>query len=742
VSAGRIGRRPLGILLLLVLATDAVAAGSASRSAVYPGSNGKIAYVRNDVPRTDLGKPCGGDEIWIVDAGGSNAHAIPSPDEAYVMGDPTWSPDGTRLAYAYVTEADYRDRNDPDHLTLMMYSDAANRDLGPVATIPLLDHLAHDAEGFCDKPYGATWSRDSRKLVVQSYYGAHVINLARDNEVTVMDPPTTTDLRRFSWSPVESKLVFERGAPHRDIQTMPASGGQATGIRWEGAPSGYNEDCPPPGEGSWGRCDLVHLTRPEWSPDGSAIMVATGGEGSSVTGRIGFLDACDTGPLRVVDPNPRNVDVHWYEPAWSPDGTKVVFSDAGYVADPTVVGGSRRVQDLWVMDPTGGEVVPLTETPGDVFESSPDWQPVDPPETPANGCAETLPIVFLPGMLGSDMVCDPRELWPHFPDPRFDLMTLAWNGVDNGENGDNDNDKLCSSIVSASGYIVDEGYGYADTIKFLDGLPPSVEYHGYDWRKSPLLAVPGLDARVDELLARTGADKVVLMAHSMGGLVARAYVDAHPSKVDRVVTLGTPYLGAPKTWLALARGRTAPKWNFLDNVILRAHGRARLQLFSRTSTGAFYLYPSERYVSSVARWLAVPDVEGGALLDEQQVLEAVRIYHGNETLLQEAYDVHATLLEVYPEGDVDWQMIVGSGVETLRRIHEAGRKPRYVYGNGDGTVPNESAAMGDADPTAVHYVCKIEHGSLPGDSKVTRLIRGFLLHGDPIGGLPKPCSPR
>jgi triacylglycerol lipase len=54
-----------------------------------------------------------------------------------------------------------------------------------------------------------------------------------------------------------------------------------------------------------------------------------------------------------------------------------------------------------------------------------------------------------------------------------------------------------------------------------------------------------LAQKVDEVRARTGAAKVDLVGHSMGGLVSRYYVKslAGASKVDTIITLGTPNYG-------------------------------------------------------------------------------------------------------------------------------------------------------------------------------------------------------
>jgi len=54
----------------------------------------------------------------------------------------------------------------------------------------------------------------------------------------------------------------------------------------------------------------------------------------------------------------------------------------------------------------------------------------------------------------------------------------------------------------------------------------------------------GLDRRIDALLAETGADRVALVTHSMGGLVARALMRRRGTdRIARFVTLGGPHHG-------------------------------------------------------------------------------------------------------------------------------------------------------------------------------------------------------
>ena len=54
-----------------------------------------------------------------------------------------------------------------------------------------------------------------------------------------------------------------------------------------------------------------------------------------------------------------------------------------------------------------------------------------------------------------------------------------------------------------------------------------------------------LGAKIESLCAVTGAARVLLVCHSMGGLVARAYVRQRgPARIERIVTIGTPHHGS------------------------------------------------------------------------------------------------------------------------------------------------------------------------------------------------------
>jgi triacylglycerol esterase/lipase EstA (alpha/beta hydrolase family) len=66
--------------------------------------------------------------------------------------------------------------------------------------------------------------------------------------------------------------------------------------------------------------------------------------------------------------------------------------------------------------------------------------------------------------------------------------------------------------------------------------------------------VPLVEQAVQKLCADSGAHKVAIVAHSMGGLVARAWMRAHgTAAVARVITLGTPHHGTALARFGLGR---------------------------------------------------------------------------------------------------------------------------------------------------------------------------------------------
>jgi triacylglycerol lipase len=102
-------------------------------------------------------------------------------------------------------------------------------------------------------------------------------------------------------------------------------------------------------------------------------------------------------------------------------------------------------------------------------------------------------------------------------------------------------------ILFVHGYSGDASNWTAMANRFTtDGWPSSyLDQWSYDWRQSNVTTAQQLAAEVDRLLAATGATKVDIVSHSMGGLSSRHYLKnlGGTSKVDAWVSLGGPNHG-------------------------------------------------------------------------------------------------------------------------------------------------------------------------------------------------------
>ncbi|MFA5925307.1 MAG: alpha/beta fold hydrolase [Parcubacteria group bacterium] len=70
----------------------------------------------------------------------------------------------------------------------------------------------------------------------------------------------------------------------------------------------------------------------------------------------------------------------------------------------------------------------------------------------------------------------------------------------------------------------------------------------YEWRDSNKVNAVELRAKIQKIKNKTGRPKVDIVAHSMGGLLAREYIESsyYEDDVDQLITVGTPHLGGAK----------------------------------------------------------------------------------------------------------------------------------------------------------------------------------------------------
>ena len=120
--------------------------------------------------------------------------------------------------------------------------------------------------------------------------------------------------------------------------------------------------------------------------------------------------------------------------------------------------------------------------------------------------------------------------------------------------------------------------------------------------------VSKLDAKIEAICQQTGASEVMIVAHSMGGLLVRAYLaQATVARVTKLVTLGSPHHGTRLAQLGLgvtaSQMRDQCEWLkcLTDNeaVLAGKHDRKLPATLSIYTLNDDLVYPPE---SSVLAW--------------------------------------------------------------------------------------------------------------------------------------------
>ena len=85
----------------------------------------------------------------------------------------------------------------------------------------------------------------------------------------------------------------------------------------------------------------------------------------------------------------------------------------------------------------------------------------------------------------------------------------------------------------------------------------------YDWHLSNRTTATLLKEKIDTIKVVCGCNKVDIVAHSMGGLVARQYIQSndYAGDVRKLIFLGTPHMGAPKAYLMWEGGQSDVDFN-------------------------------------------------------------------------------------------------------------------------------------------------------------------------------------
>ncbi|HQU07812.1 MAG TPA: alpha/beta hydrolase [Candidatus Paceibacterota bacterium] len=387
----------------------------------------------------------------------------------------------------------------------------------------------------------------------------------------------------------------------------------------------------------------------------------------------------------------------------------------------------------------------------------------DPCATPG-ACHDS--VLFLPGIEGSRLYegngcghTTEEKLW----EPVNSILDIYKgdthvNELDLNSSGQS----ICADIYTKPGDIVDSVYHSFETemdTLVARGTIQAWEPVAYDWRLSlsdlvnkgaerngkiyyaDATSTPYIEQTLRQLAANSQTGRVTIIAHSNGGLVAKALLQklggtAAAKLVDKVILVAAPQDGTPADIGSLLLGYQAGIYAY-GSIPIVSNQAARA--FAQNSPMAYHLLPSAAYVANAGQDPKHPLVsfEGsdyqraedayGSIINTIQGLTDFLVAAGgdrtqpsagdlnhaivaNPALLSYATSTHATLDTWVPPAGIMVDQIAGWGVDTVGGIDfytpspgqrglacaACATRPEYrpiFIEDGDGTVTAPSALM-------------------------------------------------
>ena len=375
----------------------------------------------------------------------------------------------------------------------------------------------------------------------------------------------------------------------------------------------------------------------------------------------------------------------------------------------------------------------------------------------------STPVIFVPGLLGTEIKGKNEDLlW-------LDLGKIFWSSTDDFLDDIRFNNGLISNNqeLSLAGVIKKKNIPLYWDYDYTQGLLDEFTAQGYDaaegsesqtfytfpydWRYGASGVYPKpkgtgqmdvtnsvlLGRRIEELAKISPTGKVDVIAHSLGGLIAKKYVleNGNP-QIGKLVFLGVPNLGAPLAGRGLIAGT--------DFGVFGLNPQA-LKKISQNMPAAYDLLPTKNYFSAKGSWVRILKETDRWGVNETQNLDwtQTRIYlagaDANNTALANAINLHSgefdgdNVYEIMANKSIDSYNIAGCRSATFSTLLDMQNKTGvhqyydyFEFANGDDTVPFESANRKLAKDENTFYVRDAKHGQMPSAAGIRQKIAGII----------------
>jgi pimeloyl-ACP methyl ester carboxylesterase len=337
-------------------------------------------------------------------------------------------------------------------------------------------------------------------------------------------------------------------------------------------------------------------------------------------------------------------------------------------------------------------------------------------------------IVFIPGITGSRLRRGEKILWGFSPRVLAKAIFGSKGFAEDLAPEPKDTaDAVIPDLTLIPGFWKIDGYSkVTDTIFSQFDLEGERNFFTfpYDWRLDNRIAAEELSNRSQDWLRewRSTANsdaKLIIVAHSMGGLVARYFLEVLEGWKDTaaLITFGTPFLGSLKAVEALRVGlRKGPiSLTTLTNVV-------------RGFPALYQLLPTYPCIDAGGPKLErFSDLTHPSFVDANLVTDAQRFHRE----ISNAVESHLKD-SGYVERRYRTSPIVGIDQKTFQfaRIANGETTMLTEYQNenygGDGTVPRVSATPLELRRQDKEMFANSKHGSIQNDDAVLTQLQGIV----------------
>jgi pimeloyl-ACP methyl ester carboxylesterase len=360
-------------------------------------------------------------------------------------------------------------------------------------------------------------------------------------------------------------------------------------------------------------------------------------------------------------------------------------------------------------------------------------------------------IVVLPGITGSVLQRDGCDVWAasvraawgalRSRGESLDRLSLP-RGADPGTDDLGDGVRASTLVQDATivpGLVKIDGYSrLVEMIRQTFGTslrdasaegrktPGNFVEFPYDWRRDNRYTAARLKRVVDEQLLQwrqhlgSNEPKAIFVAHSMGGLVARYYLEVLEGWPDcrALFTIGTPHRGSVNALESLVDGVRFP---FVDMTAALRSFPSLYQLLP--------IYPVVERAGGtfrVAELADIPGVEQAAAADALQFhreIEAAVARHQAEARYLDPRSGYQLLPIVGFRQPTNQSASLGAGVTIARRVPTG---VDAVLGDGDGTVPRASAIPLEQSHNVRQGFFPERHGTLQRNVNILQHVSASL----------------